>query len=258
MTIVAGYARVSSATQVEDGLGLEVQEEAITRWCRDHGHRLEGIFRDEGVSGTVEGAERPGLGAALAMLEDGGADILVVYRLDRLARDLILQETMIERLALAGRSIVSVSEPDIAGNDPTRVLVRQLLGAIAQYERMVITARMKAGRMAKAARGGFAYGSPRFGWRAEHGELVPNPDEQQAVARIAELHRQGRSLREIAAALNEEGHRPKRSERWHPQVVARIVRRFQGPSSSSGASSSPGSGGVVVPFPSPRREADTG
>jgi len=222
---VLGYVRVSTAKQAEEGAGLEVQTQRLRRWCMESDHELIDVLRDEGVSGSL--VDRPGLALALAEMEAGRADVLAVYRLDRLARDLVVQETILERLARAGRQVRSVTEPEIDGSDPTRVLIRQVLGAIGQYERALIVARMHAGRAAKAAKGGYAYGSPPFGYRAEAGELVIDPDEQATMARIDELRRRGVTLREMGEILVREGHRPKRSERWHPEALRRIVRRLE-------------------------------
>lgn len=219
-----GYVRVSTARQAEEGAGLEVQESKLRTWCMEGDHELVEIHRDEGVSGSL--VDRPGLAMALADMEAGRADVLAVYRLDRLARDLIVQETILERLARAGRQVRSVTEPEIDGSDPTRVLIRQVLGAIGQYERALIVARMHAGRMAKAAKGGYAYGSPPFGWRAVEGELVIDADEQAAMARIDELRRQRISLREIGERLVAEGYRPKRATRWHPESLRRLIGKL--------------------------------
>ncbi len=220
-----GYVRVSTARQAEEGVGLEVQEQGLRRWCMEGDHELIEVHRDEGVSGSL--VERPGLAMALADMEVGRAELLVVYRLDRLARDLIVQETVMARLAKAGRQVRSVTEPEIDGSDPTRVLIRQVLGAIGQYERALIVARMNGGRMAKAAKGGYAYGSPPFGWRAEGHELVLDEAEQTTMARVDELRRRGVSLREMGEMLLAEGHRPKRADRWHPETLRRIVRRLE-------------------------------
>ncbi len=92
-------------------------------------------------------------------------------------------------------------------------MIRQVLGAVSEYERSMIALRLRAGRRRKAERGGFAYGSPHYGTRADGGELVPDEREAAAVARVRQLHDEGRSLREIAAVLTAEGHLPKRSER---------------------------------------------
>lgn len=221
-----GYVRVSTAAQAEDGLGLEVQEEALRRWCAEQGVHMASLWRDEGISGTMELADRPGLGAAVAAIEDGTGDTLLVYRLDRLARDLVLQETVIDRVNQAGGQLVSVSEPDLNGQDFTRVMVRQILGAIAQYERMVILARMAAGRKAKASRGGYAFGAPGFGWRAVGRQLETDEEEQATMARILQLRADGWSLRQIGAKLEEEGRRTKRGgTSWDPSTIRRLLGR---------------------------------
>jgi DNA invertase Pin-like site-specific DNA recombinase len=173
---VIGYTRVSAAEQVE-GFGLTVQRKAITDHCKENGLRLIEVFSDEGGSGSNGLDARRGLSEVLAVVESDMVSGLVVYRLDRLARDLVLQETLMARMRKAGVEVLSVTEPDIDSDDATRVLVRQVLGAIAQYERALIRSRMAAGRAAKMAIGGYAGGRPPFGWRAEGKELVPDERE---------------------------------------------------------------------------------
>jgi DNA invertase Pin-like site-specific DNA recombinase len=76
-----------------------------------------------------------------------------------------------------------------------------VLGAVSEYERSLIRLRLRNGRRRKAERGGFAYGSPPYGYRAEGRELVPEPAEQAALALICELRAAGQSVRSIVAAL---------------------------------------------------------
>ncbi|MGI8520270.1 MAG: recombinase family protein [Actinomycetota bacterium] len=171
-----------------------------------------------------------GLGEALAKIKEGSADGLVVYRLDRLARDLIIQETILGQLRRMGAAVFTTSEAEQGyleddPQDPSRKLIRQVLGAVSEYERAMISLRLRSGRMRKAELGGFAYGAPPFGYRAEDGVLVCEPSEQAAARRITELRAAGRSFREIAAALTAEGHRTKTGKTWWPQTVARIAGR---------------------------------
>src|SRR5438309_11179607 len=83
-----GYRRVSTDEQVQ-GNGLEVQEQAIRWYCTDNDLNLIEVTSDEGISGSNGLDARVGLASALARLEAGEADCLVVYRLDRLARDFV-------------------------------------------------------------------------------------------------------------------------------------------------------------------------
>lgn len=225
MSTAIGYLRVSGQQQVDEGNGLEAQERAIVEWAQRGGHQVIAWYRDEGISGAKEQADRPGLGAAIAAVEDS-AEGLVVAALDRLARDLVIQETIFAQLERKGRAVWSVREPDLDGNSPTRILIRQVLGAISQYERAVIAARMQGGRRIKHEKGGYAYGRPRFGARAEGRELAPDVAELETVARIVQLHTAGGSLRSIASALNGEGRLPKEGGRWWPETVRRVLSRI--------------------------------
>src|SRR5688500_3608522 len=112
-----GYVRVSTAEQAANGFGLDVQEQAIRAHCREAGLRLIRVASDKGISGSNGLDTREGLARALMQLEANEAEVLIVYRLDRLDRDLILQETVIQRMAKVGARVVSVTEPDIDSDD---------------------------------------------------------------------------------------------------------------------------------------------
>jgi DNA invertase Pin-like site-specific DNA recombinase len=226
------YLRVSTDRQAEEGLGLEVQEQAVRRWARANGHRVVAICRDEGVSGSNGLETRMGLPEALSLLKEAKARGLVVYRLDRLARDLVIQETLLAELRRMGAEVFTTSAAETGylsddPDDPSRKLIRQVLGAVAEYERAMISLRLRSGRARKAEKGGFAYGAPAFGYRSEAKELIGDQEEQAALFRISELHAAGASLRGIAATLEAEGYRPKRSARWHPGTLGRIVSRLE-------------------------------
>lgn len=227
---VIGYLRVSTDRQAERGLGLDVQERAIRSWAKAQSHRIVALTRDEGVSGSNGLANREGLADALDMIREGKGQGLVVYRLDRLARDLIIQEQILAEIRRLGADVFTTSagesgyladDPD----DPSRKLIRQVLGAVAEYERSMIALRMRSGRRRKAERGGFAYGSPPLGYRAEGGQLVPREDEQAALARMRQLQAEGSSIRGIARTLESEGYRTRKGARWHPTTVARALER---------------------------------
>jgi DNA invertase Pin-like site-specific DNA recombinase len=227
---VVGYVRVSTDRQAEDGQGLPVQEKAIRAWCRTNRHRLVALYRDEGVSGAKPVAERPGLLAALAAVKDGQACALVVPKLDRLARSLGVQEAALGMVWRSGGRVFSLDHGEILcedTEDPYRTAMRQMMGVFSQLERGVIVARMKAGRAHKAEQGGYAYGAPGYGQRAEGGALVAEATEQAALARMRALRTDGASLRTIAATLDAEGHKPKRGGTWQPRQVGRILQRVR-------------------------------
>ena len=223
MRLIA-YTRVSTDSQAERGMGLDVQRDAIRDWAKAYGHKVVAWHCDAGVSGTASLDQRPGLSAAFAELAGGAGDGLVVYRLDRLARKLALQLAWIEQLEERGNQVISVTEPDV-GNDEMRELVRNIMGAIAQWERATIKRRMQTGRAAKHQAGGYAYGSPAYGWTSDDGVLVPVADQQAVISRITGMSQAGQSTRHIAAALNSDGIPSKRGGQWHPETVRAVLAK---------------------------------
>jgi DNA invertase Pin-like site-specific DNA recombinase len=225
---LGAYLRVSTDRQAEEGLGLDIQRAGIKRWAKSHGHRVVEWFVDEGVSGSNGIDARTGLLDALTAIADGKVQGLVVFKLDRLARSLTIQEGTLSKVWALNAKVFSVDLgeiPEDDPNDPMRTALRQIVGVFAQLERGMIAARLRAGRRLKDERGGFAYGAPPFGFRAHEKGLVEDEHEQLALDRIHALRAEGASLREIAAALDAEGYRPRRSSGWQPAVLSRILRR---------------------------------
>jgi DNA invertase Pin-like site-specific DNA recombinase len=242
MTTTLAYRRVSTDRQAEQGYGLDAQAAALETWAEAAGLPIAETFTDAGVSGSIPPVSRPGFSALLTRLAasnagDGttggneGTLAVVLPRLDRLARDLLIQEQALADLWATGATVYDAStgqaiHPDDP-DDPTRTLIRQVLGAVAQYDRAAIGARMRAGRAAKRRAGGYADGAPPFGWRAVGGELVEDPGEQATLARMIHLRDSGLSLRVIGDVLAREGHQPRRADRFHPKVLAYILNREQ-------------------------------
>ena len=214
---------------MEDGHGLDIQETAIRTWVKDRRYRLLDVFRDEGVSASQE--QRDGLEEALSAVRFNGADGMVVSSLDRLARSLTLQEASLQQVWASGGSVFAVDTGEVKADDPddpVRTFVRQILGAVSQLEAGMITRRLRRGREHKAQLGGYAHGAPPYGFRADAGRLVPDPEEQRIVLKMIEMRDTGSSLRDIAADLNDAGVSAKRGGIWHPQTVARVLQATDG------------------------------
>lgn len=223
-----GYIRVSSLSQAEAGYGLEDQERDVRRCAKAAGLRLVAICRDEGVSGTKTGDERPGLAEALSMVEDHAAGVLVIPRLDRLARELTIQEAALAHVwKHAGRVFAcdqgEVPQDDL--DDPMRTAMRQMMGVFAQLDRGMIVARLRRGKRLAAEAGRRTGGRSPYGSRAVKGALEPVDREQEAIQLARSLRRQGASYRTIAARLSEQGYPTKSGGIWWPMQVRRLVKR---------------------------------
>jgi DNA invertase Pin-like site-specific DNA recombinase len=225
-----GYIRVSTDFQADKGLGLDVQEEAIRAWCRQHDREVVAIYRDEGLSGALDASARPGLAAALEAIKAGEANALVVHKLDRLARSLTVQEAALAHVWRDGGDVFAVDTGPVIRDDPddpVRTAMRQMIGVFSQLERGMIAARMRAGRRLKAKRGGYAGGRPPYGFRAEAHELVEVADEQDAIKLAQKLRDNGISYKRIATELERLGFRRKSgSTRWHAAQVSRALDRL--------------------------------
>lgn len=228
---LAAYTRVSTDKQAESGFGLAVQKHTIAAWAASNGHKITAWHEDAGESGSDGLDKRTGLADALHDCATRTARGVVVARLDRLARDLVLQETLIGEARRHDARVYSCAagedaylEDDPA--DPSRKLIRQILGAVAEYERRMITLRTQAGVARKKAAGGHHAGQPAYGWHAVAGKLERVDHEQAQIALMVTMRQGGASYRDIARILNETGAPTKfTAHHWEPGVVRRIVLR---------------------------------
>jgi DNA invertase Pin-like site-specific DNA recombinase len=122
-----------------------------------------------------------------------------------------------------GARIVSAAGEGTDSDSPADVLMRRMVDAFAEYERLIIGARTKSALQAKKARGERT-GSIPYGYRCDDGvNLVPDEQEQNALALIKELNSKGLSLRNIAGRLEAKGYKPRNGKSWHPQTISNIL-----------------------------------
>jgi DNA invertase Pin-like site-specific DNA recombinase len=166
--------------------------------------------------------DRPAWAAMMTALSGNGVRTIIIERLDRLARDLMVQEATIAHLVKNEIKLISVAEPDLMANDPTRILMRQLMGAVAQYDKSQIVLKLRGARIRKRAAEGWCEGRKAFG-RTEA--------EKVAIARMKELRAEGLAFDRIAERLNLEEVPTRTGKRWHGIVVNRILTDHSRPTS---------------------------
>jgi DNA invertase Pin-like site-specific DNA recombinase len=242
------YLRVSTAEQAQHGLGLRTQADAIERWATDHGRTIIGWHKDEGRSGASPIGERLALVDAFDQAHLEGCE-LVVYRLDRLARGLIVQEQCIGELGRKGGRLRScdatedrvIVDPHADTEDAhTRTLMRQIFGAIGEWERSMIAMRLRAGRRKADLDGFYTGGFPPYGWMkpthrggrrgamgGTRSRWEPDPGARWHVAAWIMLCRsQGHGYTTIARKLTElriptPGGK---AAHWHDNQVKSVIR----------------------------------
>jgi DNA invertase Pin-like site-specific DNA recombinase len=223
MKRIVAYTRVSTQEQAQHGISLEAQRARAEQFCLLYGHELVAVIEDAGQS--AKDLRRPGLQRALAMLEAGEADGLLVAKLDRLTRSVKDLAALLESHFVGRFTLHSVQEMLDTGSAAGR-MVLNILGALAEFERAQVSERTKAALAYKASKGE-VLGAPPLGYRIVDGVLEEIPEELATVQRIQELRAEGLVLRDVAAVLTKEGHKTKRGGDWHPQSVARVLKRLE-------------------------------
>jgi len=197
------YFRTSSATNVgDDKDSLKRQREAVTAYAKAQGLEIVREFYDAAVSGADAIDRRKGFTELLAYMEGNGARTLLVENASRFARDLAVQITGHDLLKERGFELVPVDSPNhFLEETPTAVMVRQILGAVAQFEKASTVQKLKMARDRKRAATGKCEGRKSFA--ETHPETVK---EAKRLARRSPKTGQRRSLRTIAADLAAMGH----------------------------------------------------
>jgi DNA invertase Pin-like site-specific DNA recombinase len=209
-----GYLRVSGKSQVE-GDGFPRQKAAIQKWAKANGYHIAQWFVEEGVSGTLE--SREALDAMLVALMSNGVDTVIVEALHRFSRDLRVQENLIHQYFTNRFTLISATEPELGNDDPNRVFMRQIFGAVHQLDKSNLVLKLRAARQRKKANEGRCEGRKPYG---------THEGEQEILARMKQLHASGSNWEKISATLNSEGVKTRRNDgKWFPATVRKILIR---------------------------------
>jgi len=210
------YIRTSSATNCgsPEKDSMTRQSLAICAYAERKGLPLIASFYDGAVSGADQLDARPGFSALLCFCRESGCRQIIVESASRFARDLIVQETGVAMLAREGIAIIAADdESAFAGDTPTAIMVRQILGAVAQFEKAGIVSKLKGARERRSASLGVECRGRGRVYAAGKPELL-------SLAKSLAPHC---SLRVIAERLALQGHRTATGRAFSPQQVKRLI-----------------------------------
>lgn len=181
------------------------QAERIRTACERDGLELIDILEEPNVSGGAPLERRPGLRRAVAMLESGEAEVVVVAYFDRLVRSLAVQREVVERVEQAGGAIVAVDVGEVRADTASRWLSSTMLGMVAEYHRRVTAERTEDAKRRAIERGvpTFSNVTPAYRKR-EDGRLEPS-EHATAVADAMRLRANGATIAEARAYLAQRG-----------------------------------------------------
>lgn len=210
---VAFYMRVSTAEQELEGYSPEFQRDQLLDYVKRKDYRgwitkPEWHFFDVGSGSELAG--RAELQRLLKLVADGGVDIVLVWKIDRLSRSLSDLLGLFDRFNRHGVGFASMKE-DLDFTGPIGRLIYQVFGALAEFERETIKMRTEEGRRASALAGNYTGTVAPYGFVS-----VPNPGGKgrklQPVPEEAEVVRQ--IFRWFVY------------DRWNPQRIAEELNRL--------------------------------
>jgi DNA invertase Pin-like site-specific DNA recombinase len=215
-----GYLRTSSAANVGEGKDSESrQRKAIERHAKAAGFVVIDWFYDAAVSGADAIETRPGFAALLARIAGNGVRTIIVETANRFARDLMVQEVGFAMLRDLGVTLIAADSPSSFLDDgPTSKLIRQILGAVSEFDKAMTVAKLKGARDRARRERGKCEGRKSYAEREGGQELV-------AVARQLHSNPNGRSpsLRTVAAALAERGYLTAKGKQYSASAVASML-----------------------------------
>lgn len=220
--IIAGYARVSTIHQV-DKESIPAQKNIITDFCRVHYGAEPELFVDSGFSG--KNTERPGLQSLLKLVTAGRVAVLVVFKIDRISRNLIDFSKMMDIFEKAGTKFVSISE----NFDTSSVVGQSMLKMImlfAEMERGLTRERVMAVSRDIVARGGHLGGPVPLGYDYDKKtkEFSINEAEARVVKDMFKAAIDGYSTKAISDKLNDDKITSKRGRNWTSTTVHHVLK----------------------------------
>lgn len=212
-----GYVRVSTEGQAgDDRFGITAQKEAIQKYAEERGLEITEFIIDT-ISGVKD--ERPGFDR----LMETETDAVIVYKSDRVARDMKLYFYYLYLFEKRGVKLLSVNEEFDEDNGLANIY-RAILQFVAEQERNNIRMRTMAGRKQKKLRGGYGGGRPPLGYFEVNGRLYVDKQEAKSVRKIFELREENYGYGSIVAIMNREGYVTKERKSFHVNTIVKVLK----------------------------------
>jgi site-specific DNA recombinase len=222
---VYAYLRVSTDAQVDSGAGLASQRDLCNDWACRNNTVVSEYYTEYAVSGAVSLDDRPMLLQAIDALR--AHDVLLVARRDRLGRDVYVTAMIEAAIKRKKSTLISVTEESTNGDEPEAIVLKHIINAFSEYERVIIKKRIRKAMAAKKARNE-RVGRIPFGKEiADDGvHLIENINEQYIINKILELSERKTPSFKISDQLNIEGYTNRGGLLWNPLSIRRLLKRF--------------------------------
>ena len=223
---VYGYIRIFTDTQSEKGYGLEIQSEAIKKYCDENAFELIEIFEDQSVSTADLISKRKGLLQLLSALDSVNTIVVIntncLWRSD--TANVLIQREVKRRYG----EVISIEQPNysIYNKDPNEALISSMSELIDEYERISVALKLAKGRAIKASKGDKPAGVTPYGYRYSDDKkrIEVNEQESVIVRRIFKLAQYGKTIQQIVNSLNAEGITTRQGKAWTRGTIHGMLR----------------------------------
>jgi DNA invertase Pin-like site-specific DNA recombinase len=217
------YLRVSGRSQLQ-GHGFDRQLEVITTFCKNAGYEIDGVYKEQ-VSGTKDETERTEFSAMVNAILKNGVRTIVVESLDRLARELRIQEQLVIYVAAKGITLISATtEQNITkayNGDPMRRAMIQMQGIFAELEKSLLVKKLRKAREQVRVDQGKCEGRKSY--------TEANPDLLQLIRKLRRKPRSSIKKKltfdQVAERLNEAGYSATNGKPFTGNTVRGILHR---------------------------------
>lgn len=214
---------MSTTGQAEDGYSLEAQRKKIEAYCDLHDLDLAEIIEDAGLSGKSI-AGRPGIQRVIDLVKSSKVANVVIFKLDRLARNVKEANEIVELLKKKGVHLHCIAEKIDTGSATGKPFFN-ILAAMAEWEREIISERTRLALSVKRDNGQRVSGKAPYGFRFDdQGNCVIVDEEQAVIAQVRELKANGYTIRAIVEHLEAHGYRNRAGKPFGVSEVWKIAR----------------------------------
>jgi len=213
------YIRTSSATNL-DGDSEERQKVAIYAYAEKNGYEIVQGAYDQAVKGSDYTGDRQGYKSLLEYCLENDVQVILCENASRFARDVIVQELGYRELKKLNLNLIPVDAPDyFSGDSPSLTMIRQILGAVSEFEKSNLVSKLRGARERIKAKKG------KCGGRRSLEEIYGEAKYKRLVKRTISLKDSGLSLAKIADGLWDEGWmQPSTLHPYNKSQVRRLIQ----------------------------------
>jgi len=227
-----GYVRVSTESQVKEGVSIDNQIERIKSYCGYKSYELIEVIKDEGISGG-KNREREGFVRLLGRLEENDFDAIVLYSLERISRNM-LTLLCLEKLFDEYDVELHTVEGQIDTSTPDGFMGFAMRAFLGEMERRQVKYRTKKAMEYKKGKGEVV-GQVPYGYKREENSLISDKKEQELIKIVNKLYQGKKSLSFVVKRLTELGYQTRQGKSFRSQQVKRIIKDYERVYSSDGS-----------------------